>query len=65
MNMPVETLADPLAEHARSMIAHLGEDPERDAQRFRRTASGVCLITQTMIDRLVSDEPALAAAGGK
>jgi glucose-1-phosphate adenylyltransferase len=30
----------------------VGEDPERDAQRFRRTGDGVCLITQTMIDRL-------------
>ena len=27
--MPVESLADPLAEHARAMIAHLGEDPGR------------------------------------
>ena len=32
----------------------VGEDPELDAQRFRRTASGVCLITQKMIDRLPS-----------
>jgi glucose-1-phosphate adenylyltransferase len=30
----------------------VGEDPALDAQRFRRTASGVCLITQSMIDRL-------------
>ena len=30
----------------------VGEDPELDAKRFRRTASGVCLITQRMIDRL-------------
>jgi GTP cyclohydrolase I len=29
MNMPVETLADPIAEHARAMLAHLGEDPGR------------------------------------
>ena len=29
MNMPVETLVDPLAEHARAMLAHLGEDPAR------------------------------------
>ena len=27
--MPVESLVDPLAEHARAMIAHLGEDPRR------------------------------------
>ncbi len=32
----------------------VGEDPELDAKRFRRTASGVCLITQPMIDRLAS-----------
>jgi len=30
----------------------VGEDPKLDAQRFRRTASGVCLITQPMIDQL-------------
>ncbi len=30
----------------------VGEDPEHDAARFRRTARGVCLITQAMIDRL-------------
>jgi glucose-1-phosphate adenylyltransferase len=30
----------------------VGEDPELDARRFRRTEAGVCLITQPMIDRL-------------
>ncbi|MCF3945378.1 glucose-1-phosphate adenylyltransferase [Acidiphilium iwatense] len=30
----------------------VGEDPEDDARRFRRTEKGVCLITQTMISRL-------------
>jgi glucose-1-phosphate adenylyltransferase len=30
----------------------VGEDPDRDAQRFRRTERGICLITQPMIDRL-------------
>jgi glucose-1-phosphate adenylyltransferase len=30
----------------------VGEDPELDATRFRRTDSGICLITQPMIDRL-------------
>jgi glucose-1-phosphate adenylyltransferase len=30
----------------------VGEDPEEDARRFRRTAKGVCLITQPMIDAL-------------
>ncbi len=32
----------------------VGEDPKLDAQRFRRTEDGVCLITQTMIDRLAT-----------
>jgi len=32
----------------------VGEDPKLDAQRFRRTENGVCLITQPMIDRLVT-----------
>ena len=30
----------------------VGEDPEEDARRFRRSEKGVCLITQSMIDRL-------------
>lgn len=30
----------------------VGEDPELDAARFRRSEAGVCLITQPMIDRL-------------
>ena len=30
----------------------VGEDPELDAKRFRRTESGICLITQSMIDKL-------------
>nr|WP_321444724.1 glucose-1-phosphate adenylyltransferase [uncultured Cohaesibacter sp.] len=30
----------------------VGEDPELDAKRFRRTDKGVCLITQPMIDKL-------------
>jgi glucose-1-phosphate adenylyltransferase len=30
----------------------VGEDPELDARRFRRTEKGVCLITQAMIDQL-------------
>ena len=32
----------------------VGEDPVLDAERFRRTESGVCLITQPMIDRLAA-----------
>ena len=30
----------------------VGEDPVADARAFRRTASGICLITQKMIDAL-------------
>jgi glucose-1-phosphate adenylyltransferase len=30
----------------------VGEDPELDAARFRRTGNGVCLITRAMIDKL-------------
>ena len=30
----------------------VGENPERDAQCFRRTDRGICLITQAMLDRL-------------
>ncbi|SHI57909.1 glucose-1-phosphate adenylyltransferase [Roseomonas rosea] len=30
----------------------VGEDPEADARRFRRSPGGVCLITQPMIDAL-------------
>jgi glucose-1-phosphate adenylyltransferase len=30
----------------------VGEDPELDASRFRRTERGICLITQPMIDML-------------
>ncbi|MCD2180062.1 glucose-1-phosphate adenylyltransferase [Rhizobium sp. C1] len=30
----------------------VGEDPELDAKRFRRTENGICLVTQGMIDRL-------------
>jgi glucose-1-phosphate adenylyltransferase len=30
----------------------VGEDPDLDAKRFRRTDSGICLITQVMIDKL-------------
>ncbi|MBA4783764.1 MAG: glucose-1-phosphate adenylyltransferase [Rhizobiales bacterium] len=28
----------------------VGEDPEGDAKRFRRTENGICLITQNMLD---------------
>jgi len=30
----------------------VGEDPESDALRFRRTPRGICLVTKPMIDRL-------------
>jgi len=30
----------------------VGEDPELDALRFRRSDNGICLITQSMIDKL-------------
>ncbi|WLR91804.1 glucose-1-phosphate adenylyltransferase [Shinella zoogloeoides] len=30
----------------------VGEDPELDAKRFRRSENGICLITQPMIDKL-------------
>jgi glucose-1-phosphate adenylyltransferase len=33
----------------------IGEDPELDATRFRRTSRGICLVTQGMIDRLAAE----------
>jgi GTP cyclohydrolase IA len=47
MNMPVETLADPIAGHARALIAHLGEDPSRPglADTPRRFAAAVRFLT--------------------
>ena len=30
----------------------IGDDPELDARRFRRTERGICLVTQPMIDKL-------------
>ncbi|TCZ55405.1 glucose-1-phosphate adenylyltransferase [Roseicella aquatilis] len=32
----------------------VGEDPVEDARRFRRTERGICLITQSMLDRLAA-----------
>jgi glucose-1-phosphate adenylyltransferase len=29
----------------------VGDDPEFDAKRFRRTDRGVCLITKSMMDK--------------
>jgi len=34
----------------------VGEDPVLDAERFRRTEAGICLITQPMIDRLAETQ---------
>jgi glucose-1-phosphate adenylyltransferase len=30
----------------------IGEDPVLDAQRFRRTNKGICLVTQNMINAI-------------
>jgi glucose-1-phosphate adenylyltransferase len=32
----------------------IGDDPDTDGRRFRRTERGICLITQPMIDRLTN-----------
>ncbi len=32
----------------------VGDDPQLDAKRFRRTENGICLITQPMIDKLAA-----------
>ena len=32
----------------------VGDDPDEDSARFRRTSHGICLITQPMIDRLTA-----------
>ena len=47
-------LKDVVVDHGVRIPAGLvvGEDPVLDAARFRRTARGICLITQPMIDRL-------------
>ncbi|WP_119392253.1 glucose-1-phosphate adenylyltransferase [Taklimakanibacter lacteus] len=34
----------------------VGDDPDLDGKRFRRTGNGICLITQPMIDRLVAQK---------
>jgi glucose-1-phosphate adenylyltransferase len=34
----------------------VGEDPELDAKRWRRTENGVCLITKTMIDKYQAEQ---------
>ena len=47
MNMPVETLRDPIAEHAQAMIAHLGEDARRPGlvETPQRFASAMRFLT--------------------
>ena len=47
MNMPVETLVDPLATQARAMLAHLGEDPARPglAETPERFAKAMRFLT--------------------
>jgi glucose-1-phosphate adenylyltransferase len=30
----------------------IGEDPDEDERRFRRTESGICLVTQAMVDQI-------------
>jgi GTP cyclohydrolase IA len=47
MNMPVETLTDPIAEHARAMIEHLGENPGRSGllETPKRFASAMRFLT--------------------
>ena len=48
MNMPVETLADPLAAHARAMLEHLGEDLRRPglADTPQRFAKAMRFLTE-------------------
>jgi GTP cyclohydrolase IA len=47
MNMPVETLTDPLAAHARAMLEHLGENPRRHglADTPQRFAAAMRFLT--------------------
>jgi glucose-1-phosphate adenylyltransferase len=34
----------------------VGEDPELDATRWRRTENGVCLITKAMMDHYLAGQ---------
>ena len=49
MNMPVETLTDPLAAHARAMLEHLGENPQRHglADTPQRFAAAMRFLTSS------------------
>jgi GTP cyclohydrolase I len=60
MNMPVETLVDPLADHARAMLEHLGEDarraglvetPARFAKAMRFLTSGYEVAPEDVVGR--------------
>jgi GTP cyclohydrolase IA len=64
MNMPVETLVDPLASHAQAMLAHLGEDvrrpglvetPQRFARAMRFLTSGYELEPEDVVGRGIFD----------
>jgi len=47
MNMPVDTLADPIAGHAHAILAHIGEDPRRPglAETPQRFAAALRALT--------------------
>jgi GTP cyclohydrolase IA len=47
MNMPVETLTDPIAAHAHAILAHVGEDPRRPglAETPKRFAAALRFLT--------------------
>ena len=32
----------------------IGDDPDLDGRRFRRTGKGICLVTQSMLDKMNS-----------
>ena len=38
--------------NVKARILIVGDDPVLDSRRFRRSEGGVCLINQTMIDKL-------------
>ena len=47
MNMPVDTLADPIAGHAHAILAHIGEDSRRPglAETPKRFAAALRFLT--------------------
>ena len=48
MNMPVDTLTDPIAAHAQAILAHIGEDPRRPglADTPKRFAAALRALTE-------------------